>query len=327
MRKLVGRFIKVILIVCAAFIIYVFWDNNRVKLVEEDIVLEQLPSQFDGFTILQLTDLHEKNFGRGQKRLLKAINSIDYDVIVMTGDMMNTPDSTHVEPFYTLLEGIDDKEHAYFVRGNDDPPSYELEPEFGKSPFIKGVEKRGVTFLESVMSIEKDDAHIHFVNFELAIIKGPEHIGKINGTDQLDYVEDARYKAYQGARWEEFDMNVFSEDVVIALNHYPVVDERVDYIQGDAKTEWRDIDLILAGHYHGGQYRLPFVGALFVPEPWYEPNQLFPPQDRVKGLWEYNGTQQYVSAGLGSSDAIQLLKFRLFNPPEINLLKLKSDGK
>jgi len=44
----------------------------------------------------------------------------------------------------------------------------------------------------------------------------------------------------------------------------------------------------------------------------------------VKGLWEYKQTKQYVSAGLGTSDAIPFLKFRLFNPPEINVLTLKS---
>jgi predicted MPP superfamily phosphohydrolase len=40
----------------------------------------------------------------------------------------------------------------------------------------------------------------------------------------------------------------------------------------------------MAGHYHGGQFRIPFVGALFVLEAWYEKSGLFPPQDRVKGL-------------------------------------------
>lgn len=114
-----------------------------------------------------------------------------------------------------------------------------------------------------------------------------------------------------------------SDEIVIALNHYPIADERIDYIKKDPATEWVDLDLIIAGHYHGGQIRVPFLGALFVPEPWYEPHSFFPPQDRVKGLWEYAETKQYVSAGLGTSDAIPFLKFRLFNPPEINVMTLK----
>lgn len=321
----VFKFLKVFFTVSITlFILFIFWDNNRVTVVEQDIVINDLPPSFEGFKILQISDLHERKFGKDQRRLLKAINRIDYDIIIFTGDVLDNPESTNYEGFYALLDGIHQKEHLLFVPGNADPPSYQLSPTIEKSELIKGMEDRGVHFLESIDTIRKDGESIHFVNFELSIIRKPEQIGNINGTFTLPYFSNKEYQMYQQELWEDMIQSghLDSSDVLIALNHYPVADPRVDYIKNDPVTEWRDFSLIIAGHYHGGQIRLPFLGALFVPEPWYEPNSLFPPQDRVKGLWEYQQTKQYVSGGLGSSDAIPFFKFRLFNTPEINVLRL-----
>lgn len=325
MKKFLLKFSVSLLVIFGSLVIYTFWDNNRTKVVEQDVIIDHLPTQLEDFTIIQITDLHEKEFGKNQKRLIKKLNKIDYDVLVLTGDILDGIDSTNYESVYAILEGINNKENIFFVPGNSDPASYELTPSFGKSAFIKGMEERGVRFLESFESINRGDAIINFVNFELAIIENPEQIGNINGVFKHSYAKEEAYQIYQSKLWEEMQAKdvLTGSDVLIALNHYPVVDIRFDYIENDPATSLRDFDLVVAGHYHGGQLRLPFVGALFVPEAWYEPNGYFPPQDRVKGLWEYDGIKQYVSAGLGSSADISYLKFRLFNPPEINVLTLK----
>lgn len=322
MKKRVGRILIGTIIILIIFAGYIFWDNNRITIAREDIVIDHLPQQLKDFTILQITDLHEKEFGKNQKKLVKRINEIDYDVIVFTGDMLETPESTNYQSFYVLLDGIKDKEHAFFVLGNDDPPSYDVTPTLEKSDFIKGMEERGVTFLETTDTITRNGADIQFVNFEMAIVNGVDHVGQVNGIVQPPYMKDEKYLHKQKELLKAVDIPLDS-DVVVALNHNPVVDVRIDYIEKDPNTVWRDFDLIIAGHYHGGQIRLPFIGAPFVPEAWYEPNSLFPPQDRVKGLWEYRHTKQYVSTGLGSSGAIPILKFRFFTPPEINVLTLK----
>src|SRR5699024_4704744 len=142
--------------------------------------IDHIPAQLEDFTIVQMTDLHEKEFGKNQKRLIKKLNKIDYDVLVLTGDMLDGVESTNYESVYAIIEGIDNKENVFFVPGNADPPSYELTPSFGKSAFIRGMEERGGQFLESFKSINRGDAIIHFVHFELAIIEDPEQIGRIN---------------------------------------------------------------------------------------------------------------------------------------------------
>lgn len=325
MKNIVRRTLWSVIIIFFGLIIYTIWDNNRIKIVKEDIFINNLATQFDNFTILQISDLHEKQFGKNQKKLIKIINSIPYDVLIFTGDMMTSPESTDYTSFYQLLDGITDRENILFVPGNTDPPSYQITPEFGKSEFVSGMEERGVRLLESFETIDVLGESIHFVNFELSIINNPEKIGNINGMFRPFHASHDEYQVYQAELWEEMmDKGILiSEDTIIALNHAPAPDFRINYIKKDPNTVWRDYDLIIAGHYHGGQIRLPFIGALYIPDPWYKRNSFFPPQDRVKGLWEFEQTKQYVSAGLGSSDAIPFLKFRLFNPPEINLLKLK----
>ena len=290
--------------------IYTIYDNNRIITVEQTIQIENLPKNFEGFTILQITDLHERVFGDKQEKLLQAINSHDYDAIVFTGDILDGPESTNYEPFYTLIEGISNKDIALFVPGNRDPQSIILDEgtTLEKDEFITGMEERGVNLLNSVQKVEKGNSTLYFTYFENSILKRQMNsrkgsVSKLqNELSILDTLNES--------------------DTLIALNHYPIPDERINYLRSEREFNFRNYDLIIAGHYHGGQIRVPLIGALFVPEQYYLWDGLFPPRDRVKGLWDYQGIKQYVSAGLGSSD----VKFRFLNTPEINVLTLQREN-
>src|SRR5690625_7197127 len=153
----------------ALFGLYIFWDNNRLTIVEQDIVMDDLPYAFVGFKILQISDLHEKQFGKDQSRLLKAINQIDYDVLVFTGDILDNPESTNHDSFYTLLDGIHHKDHLFYVPGNADTQRYQLFQSFVKSEFNKGIEERGIQILESIYTNNNDEESIKLNNTEQAI--------------------------------------------------------------------------------------------------------------------------------------------------------------
>lgn len=226
--------------------------------------------------------------------------------------MLDDPKSNNYEPFYTLIEGISNKEIAFFVPGNTDPQSFILEEDgsLEKDYFIKGMEERGVALLDSVQKVEVGNSHVYFTYYDNSIIK--------------DFPKNTEATERQQQLLNELAIldQLKDSDTLIALNHYPSPDAEIDYFQNSKDHNFRSYDLIIAGHYHGGQIRVPLIGALFVPEPWYRWGGVLPPRDRVKGLWEYKGIQQYVSSGLGSSDAIPFMRFRFLNPPEINILTL-----
>ncbi|MEW9052640.1 MAG: metallophosphoesterase [Neobacillus sp.] len=323
MKRIKYRNWTVSLVTLLVLINYTFYDNNQIKLTKQVVEIDQLSKDLDGFTILQITDLHEKEFGKKQTKLVNKINSIHYDAIVFTGDMLKNNTSNNFDPFYDLLEGIDNKEIALFVPGNTDPEmGIKSENPLIKSDFITGMELRGVKFLESLVTIENSNSKLHFVDFEFSLKDKEETLRKLK---EKSMDESSQIVSYQEQLFEEISTHeqIEKSDVLIGLTHYPVVDQRIDYLIADSTNHFLNYDLLIAGHYHGGQFRIPFIGALFIPEGWYPRDGLFPPQDRVKGLWKYRNIKQYVSTGLGSSDAIPFLKFRLFNTPEINLLTLK----
>ncbi|UOR13772.1 metallophosphoesterase [Halobacillus amylolyticus] len=323
MKKVVRAMLIAFLSVLIVIIVYNIWDNQRVIVVKQEIEIENLPSELVGLSILQVTDLHEKVFGSNQKKLIEAVNSETYDVIVFTGDMLSSPTSVNYQPFYSLIEAIKNKDHALYVKGNADPENYFIDSRgnYVKDEFIEGMEQRGVKLLESAYTLNIGEAKLRFVDFELSIQDPEKEPVVAEGRVKPKYAFTEQYKAHQRGLMEETASleKLADEDVLIALNHYPVVDKRMNELLSNSYFNFRDYDLIMAGHYHGGQIRLPMIGALFVPEPWYENGGFFPPQDRVKGLWEYKNVKQYVSAGLGYSN----VNFRLFNTPEINLLTLK----
>ncbi len=306
-RKMKGKVIAASFFLIVVLIGYTVWDNQRITVAKQDIIIKHLPKELEGFSIVQITDLHEKEFGENQERLINAINSIHYDAIVFTGDMMKN-NSENAVPFYTLIEGIENKQHALFVHGNTDPKSYRtFSSNLEKGKFVKDMESKGVRLLDSTYTVKRGNAHVQFVNFDWSL--KTENKSKTSGSHL------SNNKGYPEKE---------TSDLVIGLNHFPVVDSHIDALLGDPSVTFRYYDLIMAGHYHGGQFRIPFFGALFVPEAWYEKSGLFPPQDRVKGLWEYKHIKQYVSAGLGSNGPIPFLNFRFFDSPEINVLTFKS---
>lgn len=262
-----------ILVFIVGIILYNIYDNNRIVLVKEKVEIDSLPTSFNNFKILQLTDLHGKLFGENQKLLIDMINSIDYDAIAITGDMIDS-DSDDYRPLIELLGGIENKEYIFYVPGNHGPSFSNELGDLGCIPLDKPYE----------------------------IKRGNDKIVVFDFYDNLEFRDDI--KEYEGY-------------TSIAITHYPWNDS----FYNNAREKIGKYDLVIAGHYHGGQIRIPFYGALFIPN--INEVEIFPKQSDVSGYNVYGDYKQYISRGLGAGKLGSTnLKFRLFNTPEINLITL-----
>ena len=265
-----------LLVFIVGIILYSVYDNNRIVLVKEKVEIENLHTSFNNFKILQITDLHGKMFGKNQKNLIDKINSINYDAIAITGDMIDS-DSDDYEPFIKLLEGIENKEYIFYIPGNHGPEFFDKLGDLGCIP------------LDNPYEIQRGNDKIVLFDFY----------------NNLGFRDDIKeYENY----------------TTIAITHYPWNDS----FYNNAREHVGKYDLVIAGHYHGGQIRIPFYGALFIPN--INEAGLFPKQSDVSGYNVYGDYKQYISRGLGASKLGSTnLKFRLFNTPEINLITLVKD--
>lgn len=290
----------IVLTICLAiFTLYVIVDNYTVDVKYSDVFIQDLPEEFNNYTILQMTDLHSKEFG---KNLYSKVNNIQYDMIALTGDMVNNRDY-NMKSFKNLLNNINDKKLIVYVDGNNGPQTFSHENN-KVTKFGKTIESLGCTLLKDTYSIEKSNSRIWLSNFNLA-------------TNMFCYGKKYSHRDLYKQKFSHI-----GNDVSIGIGHEPVGKEVLKSISMN-KIKHCKYDLIMTGHYHGGQIRVPFYGALYVPARTAR-ESFFPEQEIISGLYTYENINQYVSTGLGSSKRIPIINFRLFNTPHIDVIRLKN---
>jgi len=268
-----------IILAAVALVLTVFfiWQNNDIVITEIALVDEDVPQTFDGFRILQVSDLQSKPFGRSQQRLLELCSAAAPDIIVITGDLMDGH-SKELEPAMAFAEQAVDIAPVYYVSGNHEWLSGRYEELCGR------LMQAGVIVLDnSHKTLKKDGEAI-----ELLGLKDPTFEGDEKFREELEKLAGET----SGFR--------------VLLSHHP------EYI--DDYTE-SGVDLVLSGHAHGGQIRLPFIGGLFAPGQGFFPKY-------TSGLYEVGNTSLVVSRGLGNSH----FPLRVFNRPELVVVTLRTAG-
>lgn len=287
----------IVLLILIGFVGYTIHDNQRVILVQQDVCIPDLPEGLDGFNLLQLSDLHGSQFGKLQQKIGDLINSTDYDILVITGDMQYkfTKDTL---PLFDLLKAVEHKTPILYISGNSGP--YDLDMLTGK-PISAGLQLQaaGVTLLDHPYLYEVDGAKIWFTSFydqtwaEIALDTAKEFSKKSITEDSKDYLN--QIINYQLELKSEL-AKIPTKDVLIGVIHIPFSTQTLQ--EPDIFPAY---DLVVAGHNHGGQIRFPLIGALFINDLNGYGGGFFPAQDNVSGLHQGNGIQQYTSRGLGSS--------------------------
>jgi hypothetical protein len=232
------KFILIIfLVIFVAIGVFNVWDNNRVQLTNIEISNKNVPKDFIGTRIVQVSDFHNSMFGKDQSKILEKLNEAKPDFILITGDLIDRR-NTKIDVAVSFVEEAIKIAPIYFVTGNHEVLS-------GDYNILKAkLIDEGVIVLDNESVILKSGQS----TLKLSGIIDP---GKIEGSGKVKKVS-ASLASIEGE----------SADFSILLAHRP------ELFEVYAKY---DYDLIFSGHAHGGQFRFPFIGGLLAPDQGFFP--------------------------------------------------------
>ena len=282
----------IIFIICACVVLsaligWIIWGNLAIEITEFTVERADLPQSFDGFRIAHLSDLHNAEFGKDNEKLVELLDQSDPDIIVLTGDMIDSR-RTDILVVTSLAPKLVAIAPTYFITGNHEG---RLDTEQYKM-LTDGLVSAGVTVLEHrTVTVTRGDESITLV--------GVEDPRRDEGWTEDDEIS---------ARCERMKTKLEALSGEYETTYCVLLSHRPDMLDVYAEA---DVDLVLSGHMHGGQFRLPFIGGLYAPS-----QGLFPEYDA--GHYSKDSTDMIVSRGLGNS----AFPFRINNRPEIVVVEL-----
>ena len=282
MMKTKKKFIVLAAIVAILIllIIWIAYGNTDLEIYKYNVKSEDIPSEFDNFRIVQISDLHNAEFGENNEKLLLMLKQADADIIAITGDMIDSR-NTDVDVAISFAQKAVNIAPVYYVNGNHES---RVLGEYEK--LKQGLTDTGVTILE---------------NSSADITIGDETITLIGINDptfRMDIVDDTME---QNIAHQLVNVIPDNDNYKVLLAHRP---EYFDVYAGN-------VDLVLSGHAHGGQFRIPFIGGLVAPGQGFFP-------EYYEGSHIKENTEMIVSRGIGNS----IIPFRINNKPEIIVAEL-----
>ncbi len=278
--------LTVVIIVVCFFLLIMYYDCNRFVTVEYEI---ESPKITKACSFVLLSDLHNKSFGEGNQKLIREIERLAPDGILVAGDMLTAYERKRKHQVaINLMQQIGEKYPVYYGMGNHEQ-RIGMEPgEFDNlyEIYMESLHRAGIEPLVNE-KVSLPAANINICGLQI----------------------DRRY--YQKFSKHPMPENYLSEMVgkassgqfQILIAHNP------EYFEEYAA--W-GADLTVSGHMHGGLMRLPCLGGVISPR-----LTLFPRYDG--GKYEKDGSVMILSRGLGT----HTLPIRIFNPGELAVIHLR----
>ena len=245
--------------ILVAFMAYVYLQNNWIQVERIDVEIDNLPRELKGLRIAHVSDVHITQNAPGIDRITDILNREKPDIIVLTGDILDRRGKLDDTGYVRFCKSLSDIAPAYAVTGNHEAPKNRL------GEWERVLRRCGVIPMENRIEIFK---------------KGSSGLALMGLEDGIGFLS-LYFDGIEGAK-----------DIPrVLLAHRP----EFFYSYCSDSNEIRP-DLVLSGHAHGGQFRIPFVDRGLV-----APHQgLFPRY--TSGLYASdNGVQMVVSRGLGNS--------------------------
>lgn len=271
---------KYAILILAAVLIWIAWTNLSFETTHLTVKHNKIPREFSGFKIAHVADLHNHNW-RG--RLIDKLEKEKPDVIFIAGDLVDS-NHTDIDLAMSFVQLATKIAPIYYVTGNHEAwlSNY--------SELEQKLKNAGVKIMD-------DSA-------EFLEVKGEKV--QIVGLQDPDFLRGERSPEVRGHIMEDKLNKMLNPDYyTIVLSHRP------EYFNVYADT---GANLVLAGHAHGGQFRIPFVGGVIAPD-----QGIFPKY--TSGLYTKNDTGMVVSRGLGNS----IIPIRINNRPELVIISLENE--
>ncbi len=271
----------------AALFFFFKWQNSMLVVNSFDFEGEKVPPGFDGYKIVQISDLHNASFGEDQSRLIDKIAALKPEIILVTGDLIDSRRTRRedVEPALTFIQKAVALAPVYYSPGNHESRIDYLDE------LIAEIKKRGaVPLMDESIPLFRGGSRIALIgaqDYSFWHIKGKKALSKAIFAGNLEVLTEEAGGDFQ-----------------ILLSHRP------EYF---GLYQEAGVDLVFSGHAHGGQWRLPLLGGLYG-----GPEQGFFPK-YTTGLYRLKGCAMAVSRGLGNS----IFPARLFNFPEVVCVTLR----
>ena len=259
--------------------------DSRLKTVYYTVESDKLSAPV---RIALLTDLHSCRYGENQKNLIEAVQKQNPDIVLLGGDIFD--DKVPHKNAELTVKQLAEKYPCYYVTGNHEYWSREV----GK--ILDSIESYGVT----VLSGECDTITINGQIINICGVDDPDAEVYLAEGEPIEWQLKHANEAVQEAE-KTLGTEIFS----VLLSHRPELYETYQNYE---------FDLVLSGHAHGGQWRIPgLLNGLFAPD-----QGLFP--EYAGGKYDYPGGTMIVSRGLARESTPVP---RIFNRPELVVVDIK----
>lgn len=280
------RIILLILRLVLVFIIFDLWYSyNYLTVTHYDFPTSKLESPVRAVI---LSDMHDHEFGKDNKRLIKAVAEEEPDVILLVGDMLNRNSENASKPV-ALVEALVQIAPVYYAIGNHENDYAIAQDDDSREALTAQLEAAGAVVLDRAY----EDVEIGGQTLRIG--------GMYDYAFALDRWNSTNPENMNPAVYQFLVEFQDTDNLTIMMAHRPD-----SFIFGEASVTWQ-IDMVVSGHLHGGQVVLPFVGGV-----WGGDQRYFP--QYVHGLYQKDNLHILITSGLGSN--VQKVP-RFNNPPEI----------
>ena len=281
MKKNVIIVCCIIFILFISFLLYCRYIGTKGLVVKEYLVKnEKLPASFYGTKVIHISDIHYGRITKKKelKNISKKVNNIEADIIVITGDILDkdiTYSDQDIIDIANILNSMNAKYGRYVISGNHDLVKQDV---YNK-------------LLENLAYTSLDDSYQILYNETTEAIM-------ISGLSTMDNAKKIEEKLNDSKNQIKSETSKIKYNILLV--HEPDILKSFDY---------KDYDLILAGHSHGGQVKLPLIGAISYPRG---------AKKYHSDYYKLKNSDLYISSGVGTSR----VNFRLNNKPSISLYRL-----